>query len=133
MSRNDDLTLIDLTSAKQRNFDYIFDLFKFIKIELEPIYCGGEGNLIMAKREQWGQGANAFNLAPGIIIVYSRNILTINELSKKGYFCISAREFLKKSFTIVNAKIAILMDGEELSRARGGPRCLTHPIVREVD
>src|SRR4029077_20238363 len=35
----------------------------------EPIYCGGR-SAVDQQREQWTDGANAFTLAPGIILLY---------------------------------------------------------------
>lgn len=124
----------DLTANKLKEVKYnnIFDCLEELGIYLEPIYCGGKNSLIAQKREQWTHGTNAFCIAPGIILYYSRNINTIKELSKKGYLCISAEEVLKDTFIPnFNQKTAILLDSEELCRARGGPRCMVHPLHRE--
>jgi arginine deiminase len=124
-----DLTVNELKSTRHH---YLFDLLKDLGIDLRPVYCGGKQSLIDQKREQWTQGSNSVCIAPGIILTYARNSKTIQELSENGYLCISAKEILKSSFSInFNQKMAILLDGDELCRARGGPRCLTHPLVRE--
>ena len=103
-----------------------------MKIDLRPLYCGGTTDLILQKREQWTHGANAFCIAPGIILTYARNARTIKELSRAGYLTVSAHEVLRPSFEPnLERKTAILLEGDELCRARGGPRCLTHPLVRE--
>ena len=43
-----------------------------------------------------------------------------------------AEEVIKPHFNAdLRRKTVILLKGEELCRARGGPRCLTHPLLRE--
>ncbi len=124
-----DLTQDQISSTRHH---YIFDLLKDLGFDLKPIYCGGRSSLIDQKREQWTQGSNSVCIAPGIILTYSRNAKTIQELSENGYLCISADEVLRSSFKVnFNQKMVILLEGDELCRARGGPRCLTHPLVRE--
>lgn len=118
--------------AKEKKFDNIFDGLASVGINLYPIYCGGKESLINQKREQWTQGANAFCIAPGIIMTYGRNIHTARELSKAGYLVVNASEVLTPTFEVeFDRKLAILIQGDELCRARGGPRCLTHPLYRE--
>src|SRR5438270_755446 len=51
--------------------------------ELEPIYCGGK-RAVDQQREQWTDGANAFALAPGVILLYERNVRTAEELAAHG-------------------------------------------------
>lgn len=116
----------------EKKFDNIFDGLASVGIHLMPIYCGGKENLINQKREQWTQGANAFCIAPGIIMTYARNIYTAKELSRAGYLVVNAAEVLTPTFEVeFDRKLAILIQGDELCRARGGPRCLTHPLLRE--
>ncbi|QIB69590.1 arginine deiminase [Aminipila butyrica] len=75
------------------------------------IKCGGE-DLIAAQREQWNDGSNTLCIAPGTIITYQRNTVT-NKL---------LREYNVNVLEIPSA---------ELSRGRGGPRCMSMPLVRE--
>ncbi len=129
-----EILYFDLTKQPlhEKKYDYIIDCFKDIGIDLNPIYCGGKDNLIAQQREQWTQGSNSVCIAPGIILTYSRNVKTVEELAKAGYMCISAEEVIKPHFNAdFNRKTVILLKGEELCRARGGPRCLTHPLLRE--
>jgi arginine deiminase len=106
-------------------------------VRLEPISCGGPTDYIQQAREQWSDGANSFALAPGVVMLYSRNPLTAEELAKRGYHLISAAEmpFDAEGRCLYSfgegKKYAILVAGEELSRARGGPRCMTMPLERE--
>lgn len=76
------------------------------------IRCGG-GSMIDAAREQWNDGSNTLALAPGEVIVYSRNHVTNKILEDNG------------------VKLHI-MPSSELSRGRGGPRCMSMPLYRDL-
>ena len=74
------------------------------------INCGGDV-LIASAREQWNDGSNTLCIAPGKIVVYERNDVTNAILRDEG--------------------IQVLeMPSAELSRGRGGPRCMSMPIIR---
>ena len=75
------------------------------------IECGGQ-SAIDAAREQWNDGANTLCVAPGEVITYSRNYVTNRILRENG---ITVHE----------------IPSAELSRGRGGPRCMSMPFVRE--
>lgn len=75
------------------------------------IPCGG-GDRIAAEREQWNDGSNTLCIAPGTVVVYERNDVTNALLREHG----------------INV---IEMPSAELSRGRGGPRCMSMPLVRE--
>jgi arginine deiminase len=106
-------------------------VLKGVGIDLKPIRCGG-GDYIMQVREQWTDGANAFCLAPGVIVLYSRNHATAEELSAAGYRIVTAGALLADAAIdlLDGKKYAVMLESAELSRARGGPRCMTMPLAR---
>jgi arginine deiminase len=111
----------------------LLNVLRGVGIDLKPIRCGG-GDYISQVREQWTDGANAFCLAPGVIILYSRNQATAAELATAGYRCITAGALLADPALdlLDGRKYAILLESAELSRARGGPRCMTMPLARSA-
>jgi arginine deiminase len=99
------------------------------------IPCGGADPLGQ-RREQWTDGANLFAVAPGVVLGYDRNEKTFAEMAQKGYRVVTAEGFLSfyaSSTFEPGEKMAIKLDGYELSRGRGGPRCMTMPISRRFD
>jgi arginine deiminase len=102
-------------------------------LELEPIRCGGADRLAQ-QREQWTDGANAVALAPGVIALYDRNVATIEELDRHGFRIVDAEDLLlgREELTLDDpGRVCLLLASHEISRARGGPHCLTHPLVRD--
>jgi arginine deiminase len=94
--------------------------------------CGGS-DALSQQREQWTDGANLFAVAPGVVMGYERNSRSFEELAKLGYRVVSTEGFLSyhaESDFEPGEKIAVKLDGNELSRGRGGPRCLTMPLER---
>jgi arginine deiminase len=129
------VTTIDLTvkSISYRPQKSLLGALKKQGFDLEPIYCGGR-SAVDQQREQWTDGANAFTLAPGIILLYERNVRTAEELAAHGYHIVYEDDLLlgrTELETWTDTKYAIQMAGHELSRARGGPRCMTMPLDRE--
>ena len=93
--------------------------------------CGGD-DPVMQRREQWSDGANAFALAPGVIVSYGRNERTLRELNRHGYEVVDPDRFIKNALYYIHAKrkVVVALEGHELVRGRGGPRCLTMPLRR---
>lgn len=73
----------------------------------------GDGDPIAAAREQWNDGSNTLAIAPGVVVTYDRNYVTNAALRRNGL------EVLE-------------VTGSELSRGRGGPRCMSMPMIREA-
>lgn len=99
----------------------------------EPIPCGGD-DPIAQQREQWTDGANALALAPGVITMYDRNQGTMDELARRGFRVVDAKDLLlgrDEADLGSGERVCISLQSNELSRARGGPHCLTHPLVRD--
>jgi arginine deiminase len=130
------ITSVDLT--KKRSVAYtqeksLLAALKKNRFDLKPIYCGGP-SAVDQQREQWTDGANAFALAPGIILLYERNVRTAEELARHGYHIVYEDDLLlgrTELETWTDKKYALQIAGNELSRARGGPRCMTMPLERE--
>ena len=74
------------------------------------IHCGGKDR-VASEREQWNDGSNTLCIAPGTVVVYDRNYITNGILRQNG-------------ITVLE------MPSSELSRGRGGPRCMSMPLVR---
>jgi arginine deiminase len=126
-----DLTKREITWTTEKD---LLSALKAAKLDLKPIRCGGE-DPIAERREQWTDGANAFALAPGVVIMYDRNEATAAQLSKSGYVVVDEADLLlgreELELWKPSKKYVILLAAHELSRARGGPRCMTMPLVRE--
>jgi arginine deiminase len=104
------------------------------RIDLEPIPCGGDDPVVQ-QREQWTDGANALAVSPGIILLYDRNVATAEVLHRAGFSILSAKELLygRSGFRHDKAqRTCILLPSNEISRARGGPHCLSHPLWRDA-
>ncbi len=104
--------------------------------QTELVACGG-ANPLHQQREQWTDGANALCLAPGRIFLYARNVHTIAALVDRGFAEIPLHMVLPVAQRSALIKAGMKHDravfsfpGSELSRARGGGRCLTMPIRR---
>ena len=103
------------------------------KLDLAPIPCGGD-DPVDQQREQWTDGANAFALAPGVILCYERNQRTAERLASRGFSIVRDDDLLLGRTELDlrgPKKYAIQLSATELSRARGGPRCMAMPLVRE--
>lgn len=87
-------------------------LKKYLQVDKVEFIREGKGGLLDTHREQWSDGYNTLAISPREAIVYDRNTITNELLEEKGVK-------LHK------------VDSGELSRGRGGPRCMSMPLIRE--
>jgi len=88
-------------------------LSKYLHTSISLISCGGDDS-VAGDREQWNDGANTIVIRPGEVIAYERNHITNDLLESLGV-------------------IVHKMPSSELSRGRGGPRCMSMPFIRKED
>ena len=86
-------------------------LSQYLGLKVTLIPCAG-GDDVASQREQWNDGTNTLCIAPGVVVVYNRNNITNEVLRAHGIKVIE-------------------MASAELSRGRGGPRCMSMPLYRE--
>ena len=67
---------------------------------------------VLADREQWDDGNNTLALRPGTVVAYERNADTNRRLADAGIEVLT-------------------ISSHELPRGRGGPRCMSCPVVRD--
>ena len=79
---------------------------------VDLIQSGG-GNIITAAREQWNDSTNTLCIAPGVVVTYNRNVVSNDTLRKRGIEVVE-------------------IEGSELVRGRGGPRCMSMPLARDA-
>ena len=103
---NGDLNIKEVNSSLEKILEHYLEI-----PHVDLIKCGGDDR-IASEREQWNDGSNTLCIAPGTIVVYQRNDVTNAILRKHG---------LK----------VIEIPSAELSRGRGGPRCMSMPLWRE--
>lgn len=106
-----DPTTFEDLNVKEINAPLDEILAKYLNHPVKLIPCAG-GDKVAAEREQWNDGSNTLCIAPGTVVVYDRNNVTNDILRKEGIKVIE-------------------IHGAEVSRGRGGPRCMSMPLVRE--
>lgn len=100
---------LDIREIDQSLEKILAGALKKDKIQLIP--CGGDDKIV-GEREQWNDGSNTLCISPGKVVVYQRNDVTNAILKENG-------------LTVLE------MPSSELSRGRGGPRCMSMPLYRD--
>jgi arginine deiminase len=80
------------------------DALRVIDTGLDPV---------TAEREQWDDGNNTLAIEPRLCVAYERNVETNAQLERAGIEVIP-------------------IPGSELGSGRGGPRCMSCPMVRDT-
>ena len=106
---HDDEAMVELSVADAEPFLVAaakamgIDTLRRIDTGLDPV---------TAEREQWDDGNNTLAIAPRVAVAYERNVETNERLREAGIDVIA-------------------IAGSELGSGRGGPRCMSCPIVRD--
>ncbi|MGB9780562.1 MAG: arginine deiminase [Caldanaerobacter sp.] len=83
-----------------------------LKLDKVTLIESGGGDEITGAREQWNDSTNTLAIAPGVVMAYNRNEITNTTLREHGIEVVE-------------------IEGSELVRGRGGPRCMSMPLLRE--
>ncbi|WP_205745696.1 arginine deiminase [Egibacter rhizosphaerae] len=94
-----------------RESDLDAALARGLGVDAVRVITTGEDE-VAADREQWDDGNNTLAVRPGTVVAYERNVDTNRRLTDAGI------EVLE-------------IPGSELPRGRGGPRCMSCPVVRD--
>ncbi|WP_294464684.1 arginine deiminase [uncultured Anaerofustis sp.] len=113
-----DIEVITITSGGKSSLRYEAEenlktaLAKALNLPSVKLIKSGGSSSVISAREQWNDSTNTLAISPGVVITYNRNEISNEILDRNGIKVLS-------------------IEGSELVRGRGGPRCMSMPLVRE--
>lgn len=113
-----DIEVITITSGGKSTLKYEAEenlktaLAKALNLPSVKLIKSGGSSSVISAREQWNDSTNTLAISPGVVITYNRNEISNEILDRNGIKVLS-------------------IEGSELVRGRGGPRCMSMPLVRE--
>ncbi|MDR0615320.1 MAG: arginine deiminase [Synergistaceae bacterium] len=100
----------DLSGIEERG-SLIESLKKNLGLDKIRLIETGGGDPVEASRDQWNDGTNTLAIAPGVVVTYESNVISNASLRDNGI-------------------IVHEINGSELGKGRGGPRCMSMPLLR---
>lgn len=113
-----DIEVVSITAGEKNTLKYEQEeslktaLAKALNLPSVKLIKSGGSSSVISAREQWNDSTNTLAISPGVVITYNRNEISNEILDRNGIKVLS-------------------IEGSELVRGRGGPRCMSMPLVRE--
>ena len=113
-----DIEVVSITAGDKNTLKYEQEenlktaLAKALNLPSVKLIKSGGSSSVISAREQWNDSTNTLAISPGVVITYNRNEISNEILDRNGIKVLS-------------------IEGSELVRGRGGPRCMSMPLVRE--
>ena len=113
-----------------REMPDFFAALREVGLPLEPVLAGG-GDRTDRSGSSGQSACNFLAVRPGTIVSYRRNEATLCELEAAGFRVVPAANFLAfDDWGDAKHRTVITIEGSELVRGGGGPRCMSLPLRR---